>query len=98
VFRFCAVMSLAVAGACGASPAGILFAPLGSPSITGLAMDAKGNTYVVGSISSASLPVTAGAFQKSYRSAPCPLDIGSVPCPDAFLAKYDPSGSLVYAT
>lgn len=58
--------------------------------ITGIEVDAAGNAYVVGSTDSQNLPL-AGT---SYDSA-IPLPVTA---PDAFLAKYDAAGTLLYAT
>jgi uncharacterized protein (TIGR03437 family) len=55
---------------------------------TGLAVDAAGNAYVLGTTSSSNFPVTANAFQKTL--------VGSY---DAFVAKLSPDGShLLYST
>lgn len=53
----------------------------------GVAADPQGNIYVAGQTSSADLPVTAGAAQSHYAG-------GS----DAFVAKYAPSGALLWVT
>jgi len=56
---------------------------------TGIAIDATGAAYVVGSTNSANFPVTTGVLQSTY------LGGGS----DAFVAKLNPAGSaLVYST
>lgn len=51
------------------------------------AVDGAGNTYVVGSTSSTDFPATAGAFDNSHNGND-----------DAFIAKFDPTGSLLWAT
>jgi hypothetical protein len=54
----------------------------------GIAVDAvSGNAYVAGDTASSNFPVTAGAFQTTYRGLS-----------DAFVAKFSPTGSRVYAT
>jgi len=65
---------------------------------TGIAVDADGNAYITGTtIGSFDLP-TARAFQSAPGGGEC--DIGStIPCPDAFVAKFNPAGNgLVYST
>ena len=59
----------------------------GTERVSGLAVDASGSAYVVGTTSSITFPVTANAFQKSLN--------GTV---NAFVAKLSPDGKqLVYA-
>jgi hypothetical protein len=52
-----------------------------------VAVDGAGNSYVTGSTSSKDFPVTSGALQTHFT--------GSM---DAFVAKFNPGGALVYAT
>ncbi|KAF0240107.1 MAG: hypothetical protein FD167_4240, partial [bacterium] len=53
-----------------------------------VAIDSEGNAYIVGNTSSASFPVTSGAFQSTLQ--------GTM---DGFVAKLNPTGtSLIYAT
>jgi hypothetical protein len=61
----------------------------GSIQDVGLAIDVDetGNAYVAGSTSSNNFPTTAGAFQRHLG--------GTM---DAYLAKYDPNGALVFST
>jgi hypothetical protein len=62
----------------------------GSPSAFGLgiAVDASGNAYVIGTTTSTDFPTTAGAFQTAFGGNQ-----------DAFVAKLDPTGArLVYST
>jgi uncharacterized protein (TIGR03437 family) len=54
----------------------------------GIAIDAAGNAYVTGDAESLNFPVTQGVFQRQYGGG----------ISDAFVAKFGPSGSLVYAT
>jgi hypothetical protein len=58
----------------------------------GIAVDDAGNAYIVGWTYSANFPVTAGAFQTTFRPG---FALGT----DAFVTKIDPSGAgLVYST
>ncbi len=52
----------------------------------GIALDATGNIYVTTDTTSTQLPVTAGAFQPAYGGG----------ATDGMMAKYDPTGSLLY--
>lgn len=54
----------------------------------GIAVDAHGSAYVVGTTVSADFP-TKNAFQKK---------LGSVCCSNAFVTKFDTTGKLVYST
>jgi hypothetical protein len=61
----------------------------------GIAADSSGSAYVVGSTASNDFPTTPGAFQTTFGGGTC----GTAPCPDAFVTKFDPTGStLVYST
>src|SRR5262249_14787070 len=53
----------------------------------GVAVDSSGDAYVTGSTTWSNFPTTAGAFQNSLRGAQ-----------DAFVAKLNPVGSLIYST
>src|SRR6516225_10103786 len=61
----------------------------GSSDDTGLtsAVDGAGNCYVAGSTASANFPVTAGAYDTTFKG---PFD--------GFVAKFNPAGSLLWAT
>jgi uncharacterized protein (TIGR03437 family) len=65
----------------------------------GIAVDSGGNAYVAGSTQSADFPTTAGVFQPNYAGG-TPFNDGADPDPDgdAFIAKYAPSGALLWAT
>lgn len=67
-----------------------------SDRIIGLAVDAAGNAYVAGITNSPDFPVTARAFDKTYNGG-TPGAWQTV-AGDAFVAKLDPAGGLVYAT
>lgn len=58
------------------------------PALPGaVTVDAAGNSYVVGATHSSDFPTTAGAFDSSHNG-------GS----DAFVAKFNPDGTLAWAT
>jgi hypothetical protein len=75
-----------------------------------LRVDSTGAAYVTGSTDSPDFPVTAGAYQATYKGpapamAYCPSSLdsslidGSVNCGDAFLAKLNPTATaLTFAT
>jgi uncharacterized protein (TIGR03437 family) len=58
----------------------------------GIAVDGSGNAYVVGISNSVDLPVLS-AYQSSMRGETANFVSG-----DAFIAKFNPSGALVYLT
>ncbi|HJT58035.1 MAG TPA: SBBP repeat-containing protein [Ktedonobacteraceae bacterium] len=65
----------------------------GNDEVFGIAVDAKGNAFVVGSTSSTDFPVTSGAFQPKFGGG------GENAMSDAFVTKFNPAGSsLVYST
>lgn len=59
----------------------------------GVAVDAAGNVYVTGYTSSMDMPVTPGAYQTGLGGTTADILTG-----DAFLAKYSPSGALLFLT
>ncbi len=61
----------------------------GYDSARGVTVDSSGNAYVTGVTTSADFPVTAGAFQRILNSPGLE---------DAFVAKLNPTGTLIYAT
>ena len=62
-------------------------------SAAGLAVDASGNAYIAGQVSSTNFPVTAGAFQTANHAA-SPYENYN-----AFVSKQNPAGTaLVYST
>jgi hypothetical protein len=66
----------------------------GGGTSTGIAVDASGSAYVIGYTQSPDFPVTPGAFQTVCNG------LGHFyPCVDAFVSKFNPTGSaLVYST
>ena len=70
--------------------------------ISGIAVDADGNTFIAGTASSA-IPVIAGSFQTSYKPGTCVFVFDSppqmYPCPVAFAGKLNHDGTeLLYLT
>jgi uncharacterized protein (TIGR03437 family) len=68
------------------------FGGSGTETLGGLAVDQFGNAYLTGSTSSSDLPTTPGALQAKSNAPP------SVPTTAAFVAKFDPTAKVVYAT
>jgi uncharacterized protein (TIGR03437 family) len=65
-----------------------------------VAVDPQGNVYIVGETVSADFPTSAGVLQPKHAGVPgsdYSIFTGS-PHPDAFIAKFDPLGRLVYST
>jgi hypothetical protein len=62
--------------------------------VSDVAIDKAGNAYVTGESAALDLPTTPGAFQSVNRT------VGKYygRLSDAFVAKFDPSGKLVYST
>src|SRR5207302_4885839 len=64
----------------------------------GLAVDASGNAYVMGSTCSTNFPTSASAFQKVFAGGSCGVG-GGAGEGDIFVAKLNAAGSaLLYAT
>jgi uncharacterized protein (TIGR03437 family) len=72
--------------------------------VTALAVDAAGNTYLTGSTTSSGFPATAGALQTSFSGGTCQAIAAfhggqlMLPCTDAFVIKLDPAGNVLFAT
>ena len=64
--------------------------------IRGVAIDHKGNIVVVGGVASTDLPVTPGAYQS--KLSPAGPTCGRLGATDAFVAKFSPTGKLIWAT
>jgi hypothetical protein len=70
------------------SPATLDYSTILGPGVAyAVAVDNAGNSYVTGETSAKNFPVTSGAFQTR-------IGVGQ----DAFVAKFNPTGGLVYAT
>ncbi len=72
--------------------------------VSAMAVDAAGNTYLTGSTSWVSFPTTAGALQTQFSGGTCEVMPGFMgsqlmfPCADAFVIKLDPAGNILFAT
>src|SRR5262245_4620665 len=80
------------AGAAGPSPSVVEYSALlgGGSDDQALAVtqDSAGNTWITGRANSTDFPTTADAIERSFQGGPS----------DAYLAKFGPSGNLVYST
>ena len=99
---------------CSGQPAGIVYSttipysvtPSGNgygqytiPTVTALATDASGNSYIAGAVDSNGLPATPGVVQAKYTGGTCNFGSGfSGPCPNPFVAKFTSAGALVFLT
>lgn len=63
----------------------------------GVAIDAQNNIYVCGITFSGNFPVTAGAYQTTFRGLETTTDFAGA-AGDAFVAKFNAQGALVYNT
>jgi uncharacterized protein (TIGR03437 family) len=64
-----------------------------------LVTDASGNSYIAGSAGSTGLPSTPGVVQPGFAGGTCPSTFDPQnPCNDAFIAKFDSTGALVFLT
>lgn len=68
----------------------------GAETIRDVAVDREGNIYVVGGTASRDFPVTAGAYQTTFASGG--TSVGSAGDHDAYAAKLDADGRLVWCT
>ncbi len=62
----------------------------GADAGTGIAVDYLGNAYVTGETTSSNFPATVGAYDTTYN--------GAAGSSDAFVAKYNAIGTLLWAT
>lgn len=72
------------------------FGGTGHDTIRDVAVDQHGNIYVVGGTASTNFPVTVGAYQTTFSSGGS--SVGSGGDHDAFAAKFDANGQLVWCT
>jgi hypothetical protein len=66
-----------------------------------LTVDSAGNMIVVGNTNSDAFPATAGVFQPKRSRGVCftpDKNPQPYPCPDGFIAKFDSSGNLAWAS
>lgn len=63
------------------------FGGTGDDRVFGVRLDGSGNTYVTGITKSANFPVTVGVLQSTLKGSS-----------DAYLARFSPTGTLVYST
>src|SRR5581483_5005613 len=93
--RWCRYVTLAVAiwTTFPVNAAGTVFSAVlggsGEDYATAITSDVQGNTYVAGLAYSPDFPVTPGAYQTA---------IGGLYSPDAFVAKINPAGKVIWAT
>ncbi len=64
---------------------------------TGIAIDSAGNAYIAGYTNSNNLS-TSGAAQATFGGGTCGVVPTTYPCYDAFAAKLDSQGALLYCT
>jgi uncharacterized protein (TIGR03437 family) len=78
----------------------VVLSGTGTTTISSMATDPQGNAYIAGRTNAADFPVTPGAFQTKLSGTGhlCQLAAGGFPCYDAFVAKLDPTGKIVWAT
>jgi uncharacterized protein (TIGR03437 family) len=89
-----------------ASPPGILYSTTlinsdtaSFPQVSAVTLDAAGNSYATGSIRSNGLQATPGVVQPRYAGGSCQVTpMSSLPCEDAFIAKFNAQGQLVFLT
>jgi hypothetical protein len=60
--------------------------------------DSQGNVYITGT-TDGGFPTTAGSYHPQFIGGLCPVGVGNAPpCTDAFVAKFGPTGSLIWST
>ena len=71
------------------------------PAVTAVATDSSGNIYVTGTVDSNGLAATPGVFQSANAGGTCvygDLGLNMGDCSDAFIAKFNTTGALVFLT
>lgn len=72
--------------------------------LTAIAVDPGGNTYLTGSTTSSTFPITPNALQTQFSGGNCAVlkTLGGaplpIPCTDAFVIKLSPAGNVLLAT
>ena len=74
-----------------------VFGGSGQDYAASVASDSAGNTYIAGLTYSPDLPVTPGAFQSTMGGNYTLANPSSIQS-DAFVAKFSPTGTLIWAT
>ena len=69
------------------------FGGAGNDAARGIGTDSAGNVYIAGYTTSMNLPVSASSFQPAYGGNTADYATG-----DAFVAKFSPTGALLYVT
>jgi len=101
------LLAFLTAGALGYASVPLLTFPtsLTSSVINAAATDAAGNVYVTGTTfydytpAKNSFPATPGTFQNLWGSRNCIIQpVSGYECQDAFVAKFDSAGQLIYAS
>src|SRR5690349_6410239 len=96
------MFALGIAFALAASPQLAFFSGSLNVQVLAATVDSSGNVYLTGTTSG--FTSIAGAFQTTFNlGKPCSTPLPSDPatnakCTDAFVAKFSPTGELVYAT
>jgi uncharacterized protein (TIGR03437 family) len=73
--------------------------PIASP-FQAAVRDPSGNVYIAGSVNSADVETTPGAFQRKYAGGTCGNSKAGapIPCTDVYVRKIAPDGTLLFAT
>jgi uncharacterized protein (TIGR03437 family) len=65
--------------------------------VNAVTVDSQGNVYLAG-VTDGGFPTTAGSYHPQFIGGACPEFDGTHPCTDAFVAKFSPTGSLIWST
>ncbi len=101
--RATAILFLLVPCAIAANQPTFSYTVPANTTVTAMAVDAAGNTYLTGTTTSLTFPATPGALQTQFSGGVCfeifsPGGPGTAPCKDAFVTKLDPTGNVLFAT